>query len=990
MQEMFIEQLHYRPAAYHALKPEVVSAYAALPSVKGEPLPSVEISQSAGRVITAIPEWRSWKIRGLSPCSELLFLKEIHFLAGYASDTVRLGYDLLFWIEFAGQVRDWINRHQYLPVMKAYQGRDKRSGRRYAAGWRPASLGLDQSIKEFAAAMPASCRSLRLTKPSAKQASAALAWQAPDLLHHFAEQQIDRLVRETPITQQLGKALGKVWISNALDSQQPQHKVTLDESHWRQWSQWRNAVLGPEADRGFVVGLRLEEGAGSDGWAITFFVESREDPSLQLTLEMLWTLESSERDRYGRFLGAQFEKELLINLGQAARICPLLWEGLEGTEPTGVQLSLEGAYAFLKNDAAVLEAAGIKVSVPAWWTSKGRQRARIRIQASGSAPSETSSGGYFNLASVVTYQYELAVGDRTISEDEWHILVNAKSPLIKFRGQWMEVDSSQIGQLLTLMREREEGEPVAVSELLRASGEAEESTFVLDEVLTSMLHRLADRRQMHTLETPPGMQGELREYQKQGLSWLAYQEAVGLHPCLADDMGLGKTIQVIALLLHERQAMRAADEIGPTLLIAPTSVLGNWQKEMQRFAPELASLIHHGSTRHSRLSDFRQSIAQCDVVITSFALIRRDKKIFSPITWHRIVVDEAQNIKNPRSAQTRVVQQLKADHRLALTGTPIENRLMDLWSIFHFLNPGYLGSAAQFRRAYETPIQRDSNRLRSQQLRRVVHPFILRRLKTDKAIINDLPDKVEQKVYCNLTVEQASLYQAVVDDVQEQLESAEGIGRKGLILSTLMKLKQVCNHPAQFLQDGSEFTAARSHKLARVDEMIDEVLQEGDSLLLFTQFTEIGDAMEKQLRERFHCPVYYLHGGTTRLRREAMIERFQDRDSPPGVFVLSLKAGGVGITLTRANHVFHFDRWWNPAVENQATDRAFRIGQEKTVFAHKMVTLGTLEERIDQMLHEKQKLADSIVGSDESWLTEMDNEAFCELIELNRETILEA
>jgi SNF2 family DNA or RNA helicase len=280
--------------------------------------------------------------------------------------------------------------------------------------------------------------------------------------------------------------------------------------------------------------------------------------------------------------------------------------------------------------------------------------------------------------------------------------------------------------------------------------------------------------------------------------------------------------------------------------------------------------------------------------------------------------------------------------------------------------------------------------VRSKQLKKLVTPFILRRLKTDKSIIKDLPDKVEQKVYCNLTKEQASLYQAVVDDVQQQIETAEGMQRKGLILSTLLRLKQICNHPAQYIQDGSSFGIERSHKLARLCEMVEEAISDNDSLLIFSQFTEVGDALAKLLRETYHYPVYYLHGGTTRKSRDNMISEFQNEKTPPAIFILSLKAGGVGITLTKANHVFHFDRWWNPAVENQATDRAFRIGQKKSVFAHKMVTLGTLEERIDQMLEDKQKLADSIVGSDESWLTELDNEAFRQLIQLNNNTVLES
>jgi SNF2 family DNA or RNA helicase len=324
-----------------------------------------------------------------------------------------------------------------------------------------------------------------------------------------------------------------------------------------------------------------------------------------------------------------------------------------------------------------------------------------------------------------------------------------------------------------------------------------------------------------------------------------------------------------------------------------------------------------------------------------------------------------------------------------MTGTPVENRLLDLWSIFNFLNPGYLGKEAQFRKNFELPIQKNNDRMQSATLKKLVEPFILRRVKTDQSIIKDLPDKVEQKLYCNLTKEQASLYEAVVKEISGELEDLEGMQRKGMLLATLLKLKQICNHPRQFLQDESDFAPERSHKLSRLSEMVTEVMEEGESLLVFTQFTELGDALEKYLRHTCHYNTYYIHGGTNRNKREKTIAEFQDPETEPSVFILSLKAGGVGITLTKANHVFHFDRWWNPAVEDQATDRAFRIGQKKNVFVHKFVAMGTLEERIDEMIEDKKKLAGSIVGSDESWLTELDNDAFKQLITLNKSAILE-
>ena len=354
-----------------------------------------------------------------------------------------------------------------------------------------------------------------------------------------------------------------------------------------------------------------------------------------------------------------------------------------------------------------------------------------------------------------------------------------------------------------------------------------------------------------------------------------------------------------------------------------------------------------------------------------------------------MVVDEAQNIKNPQAAQTRAILKLAAPHRLALTGTPVENRLRDLWAIFNFLNPGYLGKEAQFRKAFELPIQKGHDAAQSLTLKKLAEPFILRRLKTDKRIIDDLPDKVEQKMYCPLTPEQASLYEAVVKDVARQLDEAEGIQRKGLILSTLMRLKQICNHPAQFLQDGSAFSAERSHKLQRIGELAEELIESGESALIFTQFTEIGAALERYLSQTWHYPTYYLHGGTSAARRDRLVADFQDPESAPALFILSLRAGGVGLNLTKANHVFHFDRWWNPAVEDQATDRAFRIGQRKNVFVHKFVALGTLEERIDAMIEEKKQLSSLVVGTDEAWLTELDNDTFKDLIALRRGAMVE-
>jgi SNF2 family DNA or RNA helicase len=589
---------------------------------------------------------------------------------------------------------------------------------------------------------------------------------------------------------------------------------------------------------------------------------------------------------------------------------------------------------------------------------------------------------------LVQYEYELAIGDEVVSPQEWEQLINTKAPLVRFRGQWIELDRDKMQQMLEFWESHGEEKPeMSLLDFMQRKAEVgEEWEIEHDEVLSEMMAKLEDKSSLEPISGQINLQGDLREYQKRGVAWLEYLERLGLNGCLADDMGLGKSVQVIARLVQEKES---TESILPTLLIAPTSVVGNWQREISKFAPHLNAIVHHGSDRIQDAEEFKTTCQQQNVVITSYTLARKDEKLLSSVKWQRIVIDEAQNIKNPKAAQTKAILKLSAKHRLALTGTPVENRLLDLWSIFNFLNPGYLGKEAQFRKSFEIPIQKDNDRRKSVTLKKLVEPLILRRVKTDKSIINDLPDKVEQKVYTNLTKEQASLYEVVVRQVEGKLPTVEGIERKGLILSTLLKLKQICNHPSQFLQDGSEFSPERSHKFSRLLEMVEEAMLEGESILIFSQFTDACEQIEKHIKHHLHYNTYYLHGGTSRNRREQMITEFQDPETEPSVFILSLKAGGVGITLTKANHVFHFDRWWNPAVENQATDRAFRIGQSKNVFVHKFVAIGTLEERIDQMIEDKKKLSAAVVGSDESWLTELDNEAFKKLIALNKSAILE-
>jgi SNF2 family DNA or RNA helicase len=499
--------------------------------------------------------------------------------------------------------------------------------------------------------------------------------------------------------------------------------------------------------------------------------------------------------------------------------------------------------------------------------------------------------------------------------------------------------------------------------------------------LGDLLSGQADR-QIAPMGTPASFQGELRPYQERGLAWLSFLGSLGLGAVLADDMGLGKSPQTLALLQSERDNGTAAR---PTLLICPMSLVGNWQREAARFTPDLSVHVHHGSDRLAG-PELAAAVATADLVITTYGVATRDRDALAQVAWSRVVCDEAQNIKNASTRQAQAVRAIPAPARVALTGTPVENRLTELWSIMEFTSPGLLGSAEKFRRRYVIPIERNADAEATEQLKRVTGPFILRRLKTDKAVIADLPDKLEMKVWCNLTAEQASLYQATVDDMMARIEAAEpGIERRGLVLATMAKLKQVCNHPAHLLGDGSRLDA-RSGKLARLEEICDEIVETGDKALCFTQYAEFGRMLQPYLAARLGCAVNFLHGGTTKKRRDEMVADFQ-AGTEPEVFLLSLKAGGTGLNLTAANHVIHIDRWWNPAVEDQATDRAFRIGQRRDVQVRKFVCIGTVEEKIDQMIEDKKALAEAIVGTGEGWLTELSVADLRQVVELSPEAV---
>ncbi|RDI64233.1 DEAD/DEAH box helicase [Nocardia pseudobrasiliensis] len=631
--------------------------------------------------------------------------------------------------------------------------------------------------------------------------------------------------------------------------------------------------------------------------------------------------------------------------------------------------------------AHVLRAAGVQLLLPRAWRIVAPS---MRVHVQSPAATETAVG----LSGLVSYRWELALGDMVLTPAEMSRLVQSKSDLVRLRGQWVQADHRMLAAAAAYLGGRTDETVGTLTQFLGEIGSAGIDRVPIEQVSASgwAAELFESTKSVREVDPPIGLKAELRPYQRRGLSWLATMNRLNCGAILADDMGLGKTIQVLALLAHERE--NAEKPVEPTLLVCPMSVVGNWQREAERFAPDLRVLVHHGAGRRKD-AELDAAVSDSDLVITTYALLARDAEELKRQPWERIVLDEAQHIKNANTRQARAARTLPARHRLALTGTPVENRLEELRSILDFAAPKLLGKASEFHARFAIPIERERDENAISRLRAITAPFVLRRVKTDPAVISDLPDKIEMTVRANLTVEQAALYQAVVDDMVAKLKGAEGMARKGAVLGALTRLKQVCNHPAHFLGDGSSVLRRgqhRSGKLALVEDVLESVVADGERALLFTQFREFGELIAPYLSERFGTAIPFLHGGVSKAGRDAMVENFQGEDGPP-LMLLSLKAGGTGLNLTAANHVVHLDRWWNPAVENQATDRAFRIGQRRDVQVRKLVCVDTIEERIDDMIGGKQELANLTVGSGENWITELSSDELRDLFALGPEAV---
>ncbi len=794
------------------------------------------------------------------------------------------------------------------------------------------------------------------------------------------------------------------WLSGLLDAPDQLEAVPSDRPKIvRGVRRWISRLDERGEDAEWRLCLTLWEPAEDDGeeaaWRLEFALQSVEKPEALLPASEIWSLSTTDAEVEGQ--RAADPRELLLGeLGRASRLYEPLEGALEETAPTMLELSAAQAYTFLRETQELLREQGFGVVVPEWWGSP-MSRLGVRLEVDGgpdqpelaplAEPPEAADSG-LGLNALVDYRWRLAVGETALSLEELEKLASSEQPLIKLEGRWVEVRPEDVRRAIDFIRENPGGQ-MRVGEVMRVAYGADPAEAGVPVVgldasgwVARIFGSLDEEVAVPTLTQPEGFVGALRPYQLKGLSWLAFLDRFGLGACLADDMGLGKTIQMLALLAQERErAAETGGSVGPTLLIAPTSVVYNWRREANRFTPTIKTLMHHGVERASGAALLEEAHS-ADLVITTYALAHRDVEDLSRISWERVVLDEAQNIKNPSAKQTRSIRSLNAPKRVALTGTPVENRLSELWSIMDFCNPSYLGAMGEFHRRFALPIERRHDAHKSRQLRSLVRPFVLRRLKSDPTVTADLPSKLETKERVQLTAEQASLYEAAVKGMLAQVDEAEGIHRRGVVLATLIKLKQICNHPLNLADheegDESRPSAARSGKSRRLLEMLEEVIAAGDQALVFTQFRRMGRLLARMIAHDLDTDVLFLHGGTPSKARERMVDRFQEGDGKAPIFLLSLKAGGLGMNLTAANHVFHYDRWWNPAVENQATDRAHRIGQTRTVHVHKFIASGTLEERIDEMIEQKTELADRIIASGERWLTELSTSQLRDLLTL--------
>ncbi|MCE1246839.1 MAG: DEAD/DEAH box helicase [Firmicutes bacterium] len=950
-----------------------VKATAFLPSSDDMPLPSSPLLNTGDDENILKPakiKLMPWEIKGL----KVNYKQYISLATQYEGQDlfapgVAAGADFKFICQLMVVAGSLVVRGSYMPDLKV-------KNNKYFPVWKPViDSSIATSYDSLKKTMPHSCRCLTKDEQTEPDVPAG------KILDTCVGESLEYLVRSSQKRKEPKSSAGihELWACGLTSSSVESiiYNKTELEQFLQKLRQWQRPLL-IQQQAGFKLGFRLEEPRDEDDseWKVRYVLQSDKDPSLVISVRDAWLGNDGIPDLMG-IEKMEIREYILQNLGKASFVCPWIEESLKTDTPDSHITDINQTFAFLTKDAQMLKQAGYVVFLPAWWSRKGNIR-NIKARASVKSPSMKSKS-FMSLDELVDINWKLVIGDQPITFEELMELSKLKAPLVKFRGEWVMLSAEEIQEAIDFWKNKPE--KTTAGDMVKASlGVHSKKELKMVEVhsskgwISDLLKNLDNPGNLKMMDQPEGFIGQMRPYQQRGLSWLDFLKKWGFGACLADDMGLGKTIQVLGLIQNDS----VAGNDKPVLIVCPTSVIGNWFKEAEKFTPDLQVMVHHGQNR-LRGVEFVDKAQMKNIVLTSYTLLQKDLNFLNGVKWGGIILDEAQNIKNAETKQAKAARDMKADYRIAMTGTPVENHVGELWSVMEFLNPGYLGSKQDFKQNFHIPIQVLQSRETAEKLKKLTGPFILRRLKTDKSIISDLPEKLEMKTWCNLTKEQASLYAAVAEELISKIEDTEGIERRGNVLAAMTKLKQICNHPLNFMKDNSH-AEKRSGKLERLSEMMEEVILAGEKALIFTQYTEMGEILKQYLQNTYGKEVFYLHGGTPKARRDQMVEQFQNSEKAPFAFILSIKAGGTGLNLTGANHVFHYDRWWNPAVENQATDRAFRIGQKKTVEVHKFITIGTLEEKIDNMIETKKMVAESVVGTGEDWLTELSNSELRELL----------
>jgi superfamily II DNA or RNA helicase len=904
---------------------------------------------------------------------------------------VMAALDLCYLTECARFAASLLNRACFLPDVrrtKLPEGDD-----RYESFWRPLLFGRDATkFENMARAMPDILRSYdmpagHMTSHRAlreifdnmidsavrhswtKKLREALPEDHCDSDEHLTRAIIGLKCGKQDITAPGKRTKGKIvntlnphslwarslgWLGEADGLSQSLESIYPDVRKW--WERFEWLAKAP-----FKVCLEMKTPCGEDAaWRLEYMMKLP-DTGESIHASKVW-------GQFGGSQGSYMRRCLLMMLGLVGSMVKPVLRSLDDEAPVGCEMSREEASEFLESQAESLDGRGVGIIYPDWWEGGKTDSLTLRgrLMSSGAAAGrryDAFSAIHAGSGEKLPVRWEFVLDGTMLSENERTAVFEEGVSLVRIRGRWRFIDPTRIAAIL---RHRE-GLPAeaTAAELVRlAARDRFIDGFIDSPDLERVYDTLSDGAILEPLGAPSGMKCTLRPYQSVGYSWLSFLTGLGIGACLADDMGLGKTIQTLAMI----QRHRDRGDLRPVLLVCPTSVIENWRREAERFFPGLSAYIQHGRSREKGCGFSREIMGKA-MVLTSYALLQRDLELYQNADWQGVVLDEAQNIKNPDARQSKAARAIRSDWRVALTGTPIENHAGDLWPIMEFLMPGMLGSRRHFSNSYVKPIQERRDAELMKDLKRMISPFVLRRMKTDSDIAPELPRKIETRVYCGLKKEQARLYSGVTESLGREITGTSGIRRRGLVLAALTKAKQICDHPALVTKDG-DFETARSAKLERLFSLADEMYETGDKVLIFTQYVEMGSIMKSQLQERFGREVLFLYGSVLKDSRDRMVRRFQE-ERGPRFFVLSLRAGGTGLNLTEANHVVMYDRWWNPAVETQAIDRAYRIGQKRNVHVHIFCCRGTLEERIDEIIESKKDVADRIIESGEDWITEL-------------------